>query len=157
MKRLLKFLAVTLVIFGLTACDTVDEKMLMNAQETVAQQLKDPDSARFSDVFIVRGERGVTPPEDTWQNVAVCGYVNGKNAFGAYAGSMRFVVLFREYDKSNSHSVIYVKTEETGQKSSKATLDSNNTSKPESVFDKIYWNKDCVDAEHSPIFSGVDW
>lgn len=157
MRGLLRLLIATLVIFGLTACDTVDEKMLKNAQEIVAQQLKDPESVRFSDLFIVRGEQGATTPGDTWQDVSVCGYVNGKNAFGAFAGVMRFVVGFREYEKSKSHSVITVKTEETGQQSRDATLDSNNTSRPESVFDKVYWNERCVDETHPAVFSGVSW
>ncbi len=157
MNGLLRLLTATLVILGLTACDTVDEKMIRDAQKLIAEQLKDPGTAKFSGVYIVREEPGTTDSDDTLKNVAVCGYVNGKNAFGAYAGATRFVVLFAEIEKSKSYSVIIAKMEGTSQPSKDATVESNKTSKPESVFDKIYWNKRCVDEVHPPVFSGVNW
>ncbi|CDG97401.1 conserved membrane hypothetical protein [Xenorhabdus bovienii str. puntauvense] len=53
------------------------EKVSM-AEYSVKQMLKDPSSAKFS------GSR-------LGSNGAVCGYVNSKNSFGAYAGKQRYV------------------------------------------------------------------
>ena len=54
------------------------EYLIADAQQSVAAKLKDPGSAQFTDVHV--SETG-----------AVCGKVNGKNGFGAYAGASRFV------------------------------------------------------------------
>jgi len=43
--------------------------------------LRDPDSAKFTDVKVF----GV-------DDLSVCGFVNSKNAFGGYTGSQRFLV-----------------------------------------------------------------
>ena len=51
-------------------------------KETVRQRMNDPESANFSEVFNAK--------EDN----KVCGFVNGKNKFGAYVGSKPFI-----YDK----------------------------------------------------------
>lgn len=59
----------------LAGCDSP----LSKAQEIAARNLKDPSSAQFRDVREARGG-------------AVCGEMNGKNAFGAYTGFKRFVV-----------------------------------------------------------------
>jgi hypothetical protein len=45
----------------------------------VADQLKDPDSAKFRKVAIVRG--------------SVCGEINAKNSMGGYVGYKRFMVV----------------------------------------------------------------
>lgn len=47
--------------------------------------LRDPEAARFRDVWAVRGQlRGV-------EIVAACGVVNAPNAFGAYVGETPFM------------------------------------------------------------------
>jgi hypothetical protein len=51
------------------------------AQELVARDLRDPESAQFRDV------------EHHPENGAVCGQVNGKNAYGGYAGYVDFYVV----------------------------------------------------------------
>lgn len=61
-------------ILVLAACDQTTRA----AKERVAAQLRDPASAQFRNV---RTSGGV-----------VCGEVNGKNAYGAYAGFSRFIV-----------------------------------------------------------------
>jgi hypothetical protein len=53
------------------------------AQEAVRNHLKDPDSARFRNVTIIRVE-----PD----GAVVCGEVNAKNSYGGYVGFRRFVV-----------------------------------------------------------------
>lgn len=60
---------------SLAGCDSASSR----AQEIAARDLKDPSSAQFRDVREAKGG-------------AVCGEMNGKNAFGAYTGFKRFVV-----------------------------------------------------------------
>ena len=52
------------------------------AKITVADMLSDPSSAQFKDV--------VTGNDNISRNNLVCGEVNGRNGFGAYAGYRRF-------------------------------------------------------------------
>lgn len=59
---------------------TVDADRTARAQAAIAEMMKDPESARISPL------RPGTEPG--W----LCGTVNGKNSFGAYAGSTRVIV-----------------------------------------------------------------
>ncbi|MFT3730368.1 MAG: hypothetical protein QM780_02935 [Hyphomicrobium sp.] len=52
---------------------------IASVKETAAGMLKNPESARFREVTIDRKTR------------AVCGYINGTNSYGGYAGEMKFV------------------------------------------------------------------
>ena len=61
--------------------DAQQVMMMENAKATVKGQLRDPDSAKFSNVR-VSSKMGVT---------IVCGLVNSKNGFGGYNGNMRFM------------------------------------------------------------------
>lgn len=62
------------------------------------RHLKDAPSARFRDVQLVReGESGV------W---VMCGYVNAKNAMGAYAGYSRFIGAAVREGKSTKYVVM---------------------------------------------------
>jgi hypothetical protein len=77
MKAALSYaLAIALTGPTLSACSRWDQNW--EAKKLVERQLKDPDSARFTEV--VRGPDGT------------CGYVNSKNGFGAYEGRLAFVV-----------------------------------------------------------------
>jgi hypothetical protein len=62
---------------ALAACGADEGKRI------AAASLRDPRSAQFQDVQTTRLQSG---------GVAVCGEINGKNAFGAYVGFKRFVV-----------------------------------------------------------------
>lgn len=55
-------------------------KKIASAKYSVEKQLKDSSSAKFSGAKI--GKQG-----------AVCGYVNAKNSFGAYAGDSRYISI----------------------------------------------------------------
>lgn len=66
----------------------LNEQQIEAAKEMVRQNLKDPESARFSDIF------GITQA-GMEEGYAVCGKVNAKNAFGGYAGSQPFSVKGR--------------------------------------------------------------
>lgn len=49
----------------------------------VADMLREPESARFGRISAIRVSKG---------DIAVCGWVNGKNAFGGMAGESPFYV-----------------------------------------------------------------
>jgi hypothetical protein len=50
------------------------------AEDAVRASLRDPDSARFGNVWFIE------------RSGAVCGGINAKNAYGGYTGENRFVV-----------------------------------------------------------------
>lgn len=52
--------------------------IIKDAKASVSSMLKDPDSAKFKDIFFGNG-------------IIVCGMVSGKNSFGAYNGYQDFV------------------------------------------------------------------
>ena len=52
-------------------------------QESVRDNLKDPESARFGPMFAARPKDGGMP--------MVCGYVNARNSFGGYVGDQPFI------------------------------------------------------------------
>lgn len=73
---------VTLAAALLAGCSpaqpTVEEDLVSRARLAIAATLKDPDSAKFRDVRAYPDKR------------LVCGEVNGKNSYGAYAGFSPF-------------------------------------------------------------------
>src|SRR3546814_20001358 len=54
------------------------------ADKLVRRQLRDPESAIFSDMYVV----GPRPA----RSAVVCGTVNSRNGFGGMAGGTRFIV-----------------------------------------------------------------
>lgn len=80
----------------LAACTHVSEMQQPSIELTAQQkkeiervvsfQLKDPDSAKFGPVRV--GSVAGSP--------AVCGWVNAKNSFGAYAGSEIYYARFED-------------------------------------------------------------
>jgi hypothetical protein len=67
-------------LLGLSGCSGGAEDA---AEKLVADQMRDPASAQFREVKVVKQQDG---------SEAVCGEVNGKNAFGGYVGFRGFVV-----------------------------------------------------------------
>jgi hypothetical protein len=61
----------------LAGCGVADT---YTAEQSVKEQLKDPSSAQFRNVFVSK------------DGDYVCGEVNAKNGFGAYGGFEKFVV-----------------------------------------------------------------
>ncbi len=61
---------------------------LSDAKAKVLAELKDPDSAKFREVDVIKQ---VHP--DTKHFGTVCGYVNAKNGFGGYTGFKPFMVM----------------------------------------------------------------
>jgi hypothetical protein len=62
----------------------VGDPTIVKARTAVSKSLRDPPSTRFESV--------VRKPE------AVCGLVNGKNAYGGYAGNTRFAYVISSGD-----------------------------------------------------------
>lgn len=60
-------------------------------QKGMVERLKDPESARYTNVQIVTGDDGV---------LTVCGSVNSKNSYGGYAGASRFMGILSPENKS---------------------------------------------------------
>jgi hypothetical protein len=74
---------------GLSGCSGGAEDA---AKKLVADQLRDPASAQFREVKVVKQQDG---------SEAVCGEVNGKNAYGGYVGFRGFVVHGSEVHMRN--------------------------------------------------------
>jgi hypothetical protein len=55
----------------------------ISAQKAVRDALKDPDSARFTDLVLYK----------QGEVYGVCGYVNAKNSYGGYVGKKLFYVI----------------------------------------------------------------
>ncbi|AXY31166.1 hypothetical protein [Klebsiella aerogenes] len=85
MKKLLLTLVIPLVLSG---CKPGEEKAISLAKSEVAANLKDPASAQFRNVKVSK----MTDAEDGHVIAVVCGEINGKNGFGAYAGFHPFFV-----------------------------------------------------------------
>lgn len=62
-----------------------DANLIEQAKKKVAAELRDPASAQFREVH--------TAPQKGRSTPAVCGEVNGRNAYGGYAGFQKFYVL----------------------------------------------------------------
>lgn len=61
---------------------------MAEARKEVATKLKDPESARFTDVRYLTTPNARGEPTDV-----VCGKVNAKNSYGGYAGASGFVYM----------------------------------------------------------------
>lgn len=85
MKIILLALVIPLVLAG---CKPGEEKAISLAKSEVAANLKDPGSAQFRNVKVSK----MTDAEDGHVVAVVCGEINGKNGFGAYAGFHPFFV-----------------------------------------------------------------
>lgn len=99
-------------VFALAANaqDAGQARFVEDAKTVLASDLKDPAAAQFRGLFI-GGFNGVQ---------ALCGEVNGKNAYGAYVGYRRF---FSTVDR-NTHAI-----EEKGSFSFASTYDTFCSSK----------------------------
>lgn len=127
------FLAGVVLYLGSTMSATDSAKL--SAKKIIASKMKDPSSAVFNDEFTVLNP----PSSDGLTILAACGSVSGKNSFGAYVGSVHYVVRFSLSDKDEL-SVI------------DATLDDMGSAAAEhgvSPFDKVYWVPFCVDNRRS--------
>lgn len=68
------------------------------AKRFIANKMKDPESARFTDFQCFRGWRGNVPMAgvQATYGYAFTGYVNAKNSFGGYTGYSEFGGVLRD-------------------------------------------------------------
>ncbi|MBE2242467.1 MAG: hypothetical protein IAE86_06915 [Burkholderiaceae bacterium] len=144
MKARARAIAPALMLTLLAACGSHDDQARWNAEAAVKQRLKDPDSAKFSGVFLVR-----QPAQSDISHVHICGVVDGKNSFGAMTGGTRFVVVALQGQNLFDISNLQIEGPDRS-----ATVDSRSGGQPTTVFEKVYWNAYCVDATHPPTFTG---
>ena len=138
--------AVSVFAIALAGCSAAsrDEAVETRTREAVAAKLKDPTSAVFEGLRVVR-----SPSEkEGW--FAVCGVVNGRNSFGAMSGAERFVA--RGIQKSaNGSGVLEIATIwfEGGDRRAARVADG----RAETLFEELHWNAYCTDDRHPPTFS----
>ncbi|TDB44104.1 MULTISPECIES: hypothetical protein [Photorhabdus] len=72
----------------LTGCSPTEGDAISKAKQSVQDNLKDPNSAEFSDVIFYPD---AIHADDVIQGY-VCGLVNAKNSLGGYSGNKRFAV-----------------------------------------------------------------
>lgn len=130
----------------LVSTRTPDEVFIAEAREHVAAQLKNPDTARFGTSFVVRKQ--VEKNGAVFDAVALCGLVDGKNAFGAYAGGTRYVV--GGFQGGKIVTIVGVDLEDGDRR---ATVKSYDKAEKATIFEELYWNEKCVDAAHPPTYS----
>lgn len=77
-------LAVALWLPALVFGQEAEDPAITEAKIQVAMKMKDPESARFTDLI-------ATPPDEHGK-VTVCGWINAKNSYGGYTGYTAFFV-----------------------------------------------------------------
>nr|WP_315539440.1 hypothetical protein [uncultured Comamonas sp.] len=120
-----QFACLTFAVLLLVGCGAADRELVGQAQSAVREKLKDPSSAKFERTFVL-------PHPDTSTKYAqlksACGFVNAKNSFGAYTGSVRFVVLLGIPSGERNFEV----------------LDTNLEQVPDDeMFKKSFWDNVC--------------
>jgi hypothetical protein len=76
------FLYSTTAICEVSMSSIQKEKLISEKQQVISAKLKDPDSAKFRNVFI----------SNLTYEPTVCGEINAKNSYGAYGGYEIFYV-----------------------------------------------------------------
>ncbi|WGL54589.1 hypothetical protein [Kluyvera intermedia] len=84
MKKVM-FLIALCVLAG---CKPGADKAISIGQKEVSAVMKDPDSAKFRNVKFIQKDEA----DDGTVNGYVCGEINSKNSYGAYAGFSPFMV-----------------------------------------------------------------
>jgi len=101
MKKVILVVAAVLTLAG---CKPGEDKAMELAKKEVAEILRDPDSAKFEGIKAPQ----IKDNDDGSVTALVCGKVNGKNGFGAYAGYRDFFVEIKMKSKGVfSNSVSY--------------------------------------------------
>lgn len=123
-------IALVAISLSLAGCDLSKEGAIEEGKGMIASSLKDPDSAKFRNVFMIEDKM----IGDAHYGV-LCGEVNSKNSFGGFTGFHRFVANFH-YSKQGEIGVSYVTVEEGTN--AKASTSGN------SYFEDFYWAGKCV-------------
>jgi hypothetical protein len=84
-----KALIITAGVLMLVGCKPSEDKAIELAKNEIASDMKDPESSKFRDLHFVRaGEK-----QDGTVDGYVCGEINSKNSYGAYAGYTPFYIF----------------------------------------------------------------
>lgn len=147
------WIASAVLLAGCVPYDS-DITLELAAKNAVKASLVDPDSAEFSDVRVAREP---IDPESESQNqrVFVCGYVNSRNRMGGFAGKTRFVshiTLLHDFDSYHSG---YLAIE--NRENRLASLATNDSDRPQSLFEESDWNAHCHYAGFAKTFTGERW
>lgn len=110
---------------ALSACGSADSSLIGKTQKAVQTKLKDPDSAKFGEAFVVTPEEQSTIYSDLRR---VCGDVSAKNSYGAYEGRIRFVGLLGKAAGSKDLELLSLEIE---------------PAPGNSVFQIVHWDADC--------------
>lgn len=111
-----------------------------NTMRELRMRMRDPDSMVIRSQFVVTKRNA-----DGDQEIAICGVVDGRNAFGGYAGGSRFVSLsvhLARFDAFDTQLVEVEDPRETAEAREVGML---------SGFESVYWNDHCVDSQHPPL------
>ena len=113
-----------------------------DVEKVLRAQMKDPDS------MVIRSSYVVTRVSGAQTEISICGVVDGRNAFGGYAGGMKFA------SKSVSNKELgYFKTD-TVKLENLADAAEARSVRMLSGFEEFYWNQFCVDASHPALIVG---
>jgi hypothetical protein len=107
-----------------------------DVEKALRAQMKDPDS------MVIRSSYVVKRQVELGQEISICGFVDGRNSFGAYSGPVRFVSKSFSSRRLKVFETSMVKLENSSE--TKEAHEANMLS----VFEDMYWNKYCVDESH---------
>lgn len=85
---------------------TLTAQQQQQVRAGTAKRLKDPEAARFGKLAATRAKDG---------SITVCGYVNGKNAYGGYVGMSPFMGVFLAPPNGNTYEVVKIGSRDTEQ------------------------------------------
>lgn len=105
---------------------------MSNTEQRLRGHLKDPDSMVIRSSYpVVRRSSGGSN-----EHIYICGLVDGKNSFGAYAGAVRFV----SYSIQTKESL---KTYSVEVEDPRQTNAAHEEAK-RSDFERMYWDPNCA-------------
>src|SRR5262245_50238013 len=78
--------------------------------ERLAEQMRDPESMRIRSSYVIEKTTA-----DGDREIAICGVVDGKNAFGAYTGGTRFVSLSNSSAEFHTFDTLFVEIEDQSE------------------------------------------
>lgn len=113
-----------------------------DVEKALRMKMKDPDS------MVIRSSYVVERKTEFGLEISICGFVDGRNGFGAYSGPVRFA--------SKSFSNRQLGVFETSMVKLENPLEATQSRESNmlSAFEEIYWNKYCVDATHPALTVG---
>lgn len=116
MKKIILIIALSFLIVG---CNPDSSDAIYFVEKNIKESMKDPDSVKFDAVVFY--------PDGTPQGEEisghVCGYVNGKNSFGAYSEKSRFWSKISVTNGGKSANFSRPLIESTGSELSSAAMD----------------------------------